>query len=1039
MSAVDSDPFGAVVVIGGGITGIQASLDIAESGFKVYLVEKTPSIGGKMAQLDKTFPTQDCSICILGPLINLVAQHENIELLTYHELEKIEGETPDFRVTLKKKPRGVNADLCNGCGECFEVCPVVIPSEFETGLGIRNAIYKPYPQAVPNIATIDYSHCIDCGLCELQCEKGAIVRDDPGELVTVRAGCIVVTTGFEKIDPIVKAEYGYGIFPDVITNLQLERLMSASGPTNGHIVNSRGEKVKRIGFIQCVGSRDVRYCSYCSKICCTASVKEAVVAKEHDPDINSFIFYMDIRSYGKGFHALVERSITEHGVKYYRGRASEVNHNMDTGKLEITHENTETGEILRTPVDLVVLATAIKPPEANKQLAEILGVQLDEYGFFMESQPLETTKNGIFVAGVARGPDDIPDCVTQASGVASKVGTLLWPARYTQTAVKEKPPALPYDMSEARIGVFICDCGSNIAGFLDTKAVTEYAHTLEGVIIADNNKYTCSAPALNRIKEYILKYELTRVVVASCTPRTHEPLFRSTCEEAGLNPFLFEMANIREHDSWVHMKNREEGTEKAKDLVRMAVARALRLKPLEISRVPVEKTALVIGGGPAGLVATTAIADQNFKVFLVERTNELGGELKKKKILHYQPTKMQFTRVLFGKRTITKITKLRESTPILRSLVHPILRSHNITKLLNSNVTGISGYPGNFEVEVEQNIKGLGGLMKNFYKFKVGTIIVATGNKEYNPEEYLGFGRDRSIITLMELEDILTNNPDVLNNVRTVVFVQCAHSKDEDHPYCSRVCCTEAIKNAVLLKEKNHRIEVFILHRGLNAIGDVEDFYRESRLVHGVYYFRYSPTSPPKFVTDKGIKRLLVYDMLTRKTISLMPDLVVLSPPKVPPSDTTTLRKLLKVPAHDTGFYLELHPKLKPLEFSTAGIYMAGCCHWPKELGHVIYQAYGAAAKAVSVMSKDYIESEGITCEIATESCIGCGSCVESCTFEAISLEETETSEYPVAVVNEILCKGCGCCVAACPNSCINLRHFETDQLLSMINAMVRT
>ncbi|MHA2295488.1 MAG: FAD-dependent oxidoreductase [Candidatus Hodarchaeales archaeon] len=1038
MSTIDKEPVGSVVVIGGGITGIQASIDIADSGFKVYLVENTPSIGGKMAQLDKTFPTQDCSICILGPLINFASQHENIELMTYHELEKVEGKVLDFTVTLRKKESGINQELCNGCGECFEVCPIQIPSEFEAELGTRNAIYKPYPQAVPNIATIDKDHCIDCGFCELRCEKNAILKDDRDELVEVKAGSIVVTTGFEKIDPLVMAEYGYGIFPDVVTNLQLERLMSASGPTRGQIVNSRGKHVKKLGFIQCVGSRDVRYCSYCSKICCMASVKEAVVAKEHDPDIESSIFYMDIRSYGKGFHELVERSRLEHGVKFYQGRAAEVNEIIKTGKLEIRHEITKTGEILKTPVDLVVLATAMKPPTANQKLATILGVQLNENGFFKEIQPLETTKSGIFVAGVARGPDDIPDCVIQASGVAGKVGTLLWQARYTQTAIKEKPPPLPFDTDQPRIGVFICDCGSNIAGFIDTKAVTEYAKDLENVVIVDNNKYTCSAPALAIIKESILKYELTRVVVASCTPRTHEPLFRRTCEEMGLNPFLFEMANLREHDSWVHMKSPEEGTEKAKDLVRMSVARASLLKPLDIATVPVKKTALVIGGGPAGLVAANGIAEQNFKVHLVEKENEFGGALSKKKVLYYFPTKAQFSRVLFGKRTTTSITTLSESTPILRSFLHPILKSQNITKYLSSRVTNISGYPGNFDVEVEQSIKSLGGMMTNYYRFKVGTIIVATGYREYNPEEYLDFGKDRKVITLMELEDLLKREPDTAKRLKSVVFVQCAHSKDEDHPYCSRLCCAEAIKNAVFLKESNRHLDVFIIHRGLNSFGEIEDFYRESRLVHGVYYFQYSPSRLPEFKIKDGKKRLIVFDQVTKMELSLDPDLVVLSPPRVPSSGTRSLRKLLKVPAHTTGFYLELHPKLRPLEFATAGIFMAGACHWPKELDHVIYQAYGAAAKAVNILSKDYLESEGITCEIDVESCIGCGRCVDSCAFGAITLEEAEQTGNSVAVVNEILCKGCGCCVSACPNGAVSLRHFETSQILEMIDALVK-
>jgi heterodisulfide reductase subunit A len=996
---------GAVLVIGAGVSGIQASLDLAESGFKVYLVERQPSIGGRMSQLDKTFPTNDCAMCVLAPKMVEVVRHPDIEVMTLSEVVGIEGEEGNFEVTIKRNARYIREDKCTGCGLCAEVCPVVVPNEFDMGIGTRKAAYIPFPQSAPLIYTIDKKHCINCGMCKIVCEADAIDYDAVDREVKVKVGSIIISTGYDLYDPSAVEEYGHGRYPNVLSNLQFERLLSASGPTGGHIIRpSDGREPKKVAFIQCVGSRDVRHYPYCSQICCMASTKEAIIAKEHSPNLDISIFYMDLRAFGKGFQEYADKARETYGIRYVRSRPSMVVEDPETRNLIIYYDDTLTGEPKQEEFDMVVLASALKPSLGSDRLKEIIGIEIDEYGYFKapEEAPFSTVRPGIFVTGTCVGPRDIPDSVSQASGAAAKASALLSEARGTQLKPREEVPEKEIS-GEPRIGVYICHCGLNIAAVVDVKAVAEYARTLPNVVYATDTMYACSDDNQPVIKEDIRKYDLNRVIVASCTPRTHEPLFRRTCQEAGLNPYLFEMANIREHDAWVHAREPEKATEKAKELVRMAVARARLLKPQQSKKIELKPTALVIGGGVAGMTAALEIARQGFKVDLVEKGQRLGGST------------IEMHSVFF---------EGKSAEEIVGPLVRQVEENDLITVHLNSKVTELGGFIGNFEAKIEENGKET--------NVKAGAIIVATGSQELKPEGRYLYGVNPNVMTQLELERKLKED----FQYESVAMIQCVGAREKDRPSCSRICCNEAIKNAMRLKEKKPESKVFIIFRDIMTFGKYEEYYRRSQEELGVRYIRYSPDKPPK-VEESGDKlKITVFDALLQKELVLEVEKLILSTPQIPSDGTEELQKILKVPRSPDGFFMEAHAKLRPLEFSSEGIFLCGNCQGPKELSAVIAQASGVASKACALLSKGEIETEGITAVVDEDLCIGCGRCSEICPFTAISIVENSQGESK-ARVNDALCAGCGTCASVCPNGAITPRHFEKAQILAMIDELV--
>jgi len=1472
---------GAVMVIGAGIGGIQASLDLAEAGFKVYLVDKKPGIGGVMAQLDKTFPTNDCSMCILSPKLLDTGRSQNIEIMSYTEVEKVEGEPGNFKVTLRKKPRYVDPDKCTGCAECVENCPVEVLSEFEEGLTQRKAIYRLYPQVVPNVFTIDKNEnkppcrlacpagvnvqgyialisqgkfkeayelirekvpfpgvlgrichhpceekcnrkdfdeplaiaalkrfvadyaanhpeeflssekekeekkpretkkekvaiigagpagltcaydlarlgyqvtvfeaqsspggmmyagipgyrlskevlkreiaqmveetgirillnapirskedfqklrrdyqaifiaigaqkskklrlegsdlkgvfygveflrdvnegkkvevgervavigggnvaidvalsslrvgakevhlfclesreempafeweieeairegvnlhcsrgpkrilgrdgkvsgletivctsvfdsegkfnpkfkektesvipvdtvmiaigqesdfagfegikltpyktidadkvslatslpgvfaggdavtgpasvieaisqgheaaisidrylrsedlvkgrekieeeaaeapkrevilrkremmpvlsleerkgnfkeielgfteemaireakrCLNCGICSeclecvRTCKAEAIFHEMVEEKVEVNVGSIILALGFDEFNPRLKGEYGYGRFPNVVSSIEFERILSASGPYQGHVLRPSDKKPpKKIAWIQCVGSRDVKSgYPYCSSVCCMYATKEAVIAKEHVGfELICHIYFMDMRCFGKDFDKYYERAKDEYGVEYRRCRVSSVDEDPQTNNLKIKYE-TEEGNLKEEEYDLVVLSVGLIPSEDVLDISNKLGIQLNEYNFVKASEfcPVETTKKGIFACGTCLEPKDIPETVTQASGAAARASSLLSSARGTLVKEKEYPPEKDVSGEPPRIGVFVCHCGINIGGVVDVPSVVEYAKRLPGVVYAEDNLYTCSQDTQERIKEAIKEHNLNRVVVASCTPRTHEPLFQETIREAGLNPHLFEMANIRDQNSWVHMREPEKATEKAKDLVRMAVAKVELKRPLPSFSSEVIKKALVIGGGLAGMVAALNIAEQGFEAYLVEKEARLGGNLRN---LHY--------------------TLDNENVQgYLESIVKEVEENPRIKVYRDTRIKSVEGYVGNYKTTIVQN--------GNEMELDHGVIIVATGAKELKPQEYL-YGEDERVITQLELEQMLARPDSKIPSLNTIVMIQCVGSREDERPYCSRVCCSDALKNALRIKKENPKANIFILYRDIRTYGFKEKFYQEAR-EKGVIFIRYDKERKPYVRKEAQGLKVEVFDPILREKLIINSDLLVLSAAIVPNEDNQTLAQLLKVPLTTDGFYLEAHAKLRPVDFSTRGVFLAGMAHGPKFISETISQACAAAQKACAIICKDSVEAEAIIAEVNERWCRGCGMCVSVCPYEAISID----GETNLAKVTEVLCQGCGSCAATCPSGAIQQKGFQRKQILSMVDAAI--
>ncbi len=921
-------------------------------------------------------------------------------------------------------PFGRHNEMCWTCGACNFICPVgkqvsnltsknspvAIPNAYNLGLNERPAISIYYPQAIPNKPVIDKNYCIHlnqnaCGICEEVCEAKAIDYTQQDRKVELNVGAIVLSPGYEVFDARLKKELGYGQYPNVINALQFERILSPSGPFAGKVLRpSDMTTPKRIAFIQCVGSRDHER-DYCSSVCCMYATKEAIIAKEHaGEELECDIFFMDIRAFSKGFETYFENAI-KLGVNYIRCRIPTIEEIQETQNLRITYLTEEDRKASRE-YDLVVLSVGMQPPHNVGEVAKRFGIELNEFRFCKTSafSPVESGRDGIYVAGPFTEPKDIPESVVQASAAASKVLSLLSDVRGSLVRPKIYPPEIDVRGQEPRVGVFVCHCGTNIASVVNVPEVVEYVRTLSHVVYAENDLYTCSNDTQEKIKSKIHEYDLNRVVVASCTPRTHEALFRNTMREAGLNPYLFEMANIRDQCSWVHMHEHEKATEKAKDLVRMAIAKVklnelLYPRPLEVNH-----DALVIGGGLAGMTAALELAEQGFWVTLVERESELGGYLRR---VHY---------VLNGEDPQKK----------LRDLIWQVKSHKNIRVYTNAALAEVKGSLGNFESKV--SIGGNGTVIE----VKHGVVIVATGADLFKPKEYL-YQQDARVLVHDEFEERLAANQ---FEGKSVAFIQCVGSRNAERPYCSRTCCSETIKLALQLKERRPEMQVYVLYREMRAYGFREMYYSKARKL-GVTFIRFADDTPPVVVGHNGKLSVMVHVETLNETVQLLVDNVILAAATIPRESNKELAQMLKVPLSEDRFFLEAHKKLRPIDFATDGIFLCGNAHSPLGIEETISQALGAAARAATILSKKQIDLEPTISHVVEENCDGCAYCVDPCPFKAITLIEYEVNgEMKKRVqVNEAICKGCGTCMATCPKKAIYVWHFRPEMLSAEVKA----
>ncbi len=1003
------DLVGAVLVVGGGIAGIQSSLDLADSGFKVYLAESLPSIGGKMAQLDKTFPTNDCSMCILAPKMVACSRHPNIEIMTYSDIVDFKGEPGNFSVTVNKRARFIDESKCIGCGTCAEKCPVrkKVFNKFNENLEYRRAAYRLFPQAIPSTFLIDKNNCIffktgKCKACEKFCPADAVDFEQKDELITLNVGSVIISSGMGVFNPSKLSNFGYGIVPDVVTSIEFERILSASGPYGGHILRP-SDKVppKKIAFIQCVGSRDRSINrNFCSAACCMYAIKEAIIAKEHEPDLDITIYYMDIRAFGKDFEKYYENA-KNIGIKFIRSRPTSAQKHGN--QIKIIYED-DTEELKDDLFDLVVLSVGFQHNEKIQEIDNIFNLQTNEFGFTKTDSfnQMKTNTKGVFACGINSGPKDIPETVTQASAAAGCASALLAPTRGKLVKPKELPEEIDVRGQPPRIGVFICHCGINIGSVVDVPNVVEYAKTLPNVVIADESLYTCSADSQNSIKEKIKEYNLNRVVIASCTPRTHEPLFQETIREAGLNRHLFEMCNIREQDSWVHMKEPEKATQKAKELVRMATLKANKIEQLQKISLDIVKKVLVIGGGIAGITAALEAEKQGYPVYLIEKKEKLGGLLNQIHILLDDEDPQKY----------------------LADRVEELNSSKNIQVFLNSELIELGGFVGNFKAKIKTGDK--------IEELDAGAVIIATGGELYKPIEYF-YGKDERIVTGLEFEKLMYDNQ---IKGKTFCFIQCVGSRNDQNPYCNRICCSEAVKNAIKIKEKIPDSNVFILYRDLRVYGLNEKYYGKARDM-GVFFINYEQENPPEAKLENGVLTVEVYDKILKKYINIKPDNLILSVGIDQRTNSkpnfAELSQKLKVPLNKEGFFLEAHMKLRPVDFATDGIFLCGTAHWPKLIPETISQAIAAVSRASTILSKDSIETEGIVARVNPVRCTACGLCVENCPYNAIELQEVRGKK--IAVVNEALCKGCGTCSANCRCSAVDLLGFTDEQISLIINS----
>lgn len=923
-------------------------------------------------------------------------------------MEEVEGEEGDFLVTVKRKPRYVLEHRCTACRNCVQNCPAVIPDPFNQGLSREKAIHIYFSQAIPLIAYIDPDYCLylkegRCGICADVCKNKAIDFKQGLDRVQIKVGAIILAIGFDPYDPRVRHEWGYGRFRNVVTAMEFERITCSTGPYAGEILRpSDLGHPHKVAWIQCVGSRQVYEGSkpYCSAVCCSYTQKQALLFKTHHPEGECVIFHNDVRAPSKGLERFFQRAKGTSGVRFVRAYPRVAGETPEGGV--ILHYVTPEGRFYEEVFDLVVLSQGLLPPKEIEGLGGKLGLELNEYGFLKTDpfDPCKTSKEGVYVSGAAKGPGDIPEAVWTGSGAASQASRSIAFRRDKLTVKKEYPQEREVEEEEPRVGVFVCHCGANIGKVVSVPELVQWASKLPYVVHAEEDLFWCSTSATRKITELVKEKGLNRVVVAACTPKTHEPTFMEAIRAAGLNIYLVDMANIREHCTWVHSLEPEKAKEKAKELILMSLARSLLLGPLPLYQIPVIPKTLVVGGGVSGMTCALDLAQQGIEVWLLEKEKELGGLARRLRwTLEHQEVK-----------------------PFLDDLIAKVYRHPLIHVLTEAEIVETGGYIGNFVTKVK--------VPEGEVEIRHGVTIIATGAVEHRPSSYL-YGKDPRVMTGLEFEGFLSQGAEGL---KVVAFIQCVEARNPKRNYCSRVCCGETLKNSLKLKEMNPEAQIFVFYRDMTAFGYIEALYKRAQEA-GIRFVLYDPEDPPLVEAHKEGMKVRARDLILQEEVEVTVDRLVLASGASPNPLNPTLSELFKVSLDEDGFFKEAHVKLGPLDFPTAGVFLCGMAHYPKHLPEAVGQGHGVASRAMTVLSKKEVTSSGVVCFVDESRCMGCGACEEVCLYGAIFLQETKQGKK--AKVRPVLCKGCGLCNALCPTGAVQVGHFKDEQIFAEIDALV--
>jgi len=995
-----------VLVIGGGVGGIRAALDLAESRKEVLLIDSDYAIGGLMTQLDRTFPTNNCDLCTVSPFLSASAREQFLQVSPMTVLDGLSGEVGNFTATLKTAPRYIDIDKCTGCGECAKKFPDAV--RFTPGLDPRAPTCMRYPQATPYAFSIDMDKIEDVDALQNVCKAKAILPDDKEEETKISIGSVVLSVGAELFNPEVLDNFGGGKFDNVVTGLEYERIMSASGPFQGSLLRKSDKKrPRKVAWIQCVGSRGINKADvpYCSGVCCMYALKEAMVTKERfGEDIETTIFFMDMQTHGKDYERYYNRAREEYGVRMVRSRPHTIVELADTKNLSISYALEDTSAQEVEEFDMVVLSTGFRPSEKTVDLAGKLGIDLNPHNFARTDSfnPVKTSKDGIYVCGVYESPKDIPETMVQASAAASMAGAVVPGLPADQMDQFEFPPERDVSSEDPKIGVFVCDCGFEIGGVVDVGQVLEHARTYPDVVVAEAVGYGCSAESMVKIEEMIKEYGLNRVVLGGCSPRTHETKFQDLLRRAGLNRYLVEIVNLRDQNTWTHFNEPKEALEKAFKLMQIGIAGVREAKPLIDNTLPMSQNALVVGGGITGMTSALKLADQGIFTYIVERAPALGGLAK----------------------SISKTIEGDDVVAFVEDLVAKVNAHNNIRVMTRSIIVDHNGMPGLFKTGIQT------GLRMNYMQIDHGVTILATGALANRPAQY-ELGAIDNVVTQLDLDALLENDVDKIKTMDQVVMIQCVGSREGDNPNCSRVCCQAAMKNALRLLEINPDIQIYVLYRDIRTYGFQEDYYREAR-DKGVKFIRFALENRPVVREEEGRTIVRTHDFILGQDIDIDADCVALSTGFIADDETTEdLAIMFHLPRTADNYFQEDHVKLRPVDMALRGFFIAGTAHSPKIIRESVTQALAVAGRARTMLAKKEINLGAAVAKVDAAKCATCLICVRACPFDVPFINADRYSE-----IDPAKCHGCGICVAECPAKAIQLLAFEDDQILAKLDGL---